>query len=163
MAIGGRKPLPAENKQTRGNPGGRAIPETPRFSPGDNLAPPERWPISDPEKPETVGKDYERQEWGRIVGELVLAGIAKSVHQGGLEMICQLYAMMNRAADDKKPADFRLAAAEYRKAQNEYGLTPASAGRVGFIGGQGKGKGKGKDADEDPAAEFDGPRLVKPA
>ena len=50
----------------------------------------------------------------------------------------------------------RMQAGEYRKALAEFGLTAASAGRVGFLGGAGKPEGE-----DDPTAEFFGPRLAK--
>ena len=147
MAIGGRKPLPAEDKEARGNPGGRPIPDTPNFTPGSDLAPPKRWK----KKP-----GYEREEWDRIVPELQTCGIAKAIHQGMLEKICELYAASVLLYQAKDYAGSRMAVGEYRKALNEFGLTAASAGRVGFLGGD-----AAKKEEADPTAEFFGrPKLA---
>lgn len=145
MAVRGRKPKPAEQKEATGNPGHRPIPETPQFSPGDKLQPPRRWPK----------RGQERVEWARIVPDLQKAGIAKAVHQGVLEKICELYAASVELYKQKDYAGMRLQTSEYRKALNEFGLTAASAGRVGFLGGS------GDHGNEDPADEFfSKPRLV---
>lgn len=134
-----------------GNPGHRPIPETPNFTPGDNLRPPDRWPAVN----ETKTEGFERQEWVRIVPDLVKAGIAKAVHQGVLEKICELYAASVTLYEAKDYAGARMQTAEYRKALNECGLTPASAGRVGFLGGS------GANGDENEGDEFfKKPRLV---
>lgn len=146
MAVRGRKPKPAEQKQAMGNPGKRPIPEQPVFTPGTKLAPPRRWP----KRP-----GYERQEWDRIVPDLQRAGIAKAVHQGVLEKICELYAASVILYREKDYSGSRLQASEYRKALNEFGLTAASAGRVGFLGGA------GDHGSNDPADEFfPGPQLA---
>ena len=146
MAVGGRKPVPAETKVATGNPGNRPIPETPDFAPGTDLAPPRWWKES---------PGYELMEWKRIVPQLQKCGIAKAVHQGPLEKICQLYAASVVLYEKEDYGSARMQDAEYRKALNEFGLTPASAGRVGFLGGSGPD-------DIDPTDEFfDGPRLAK--
>ena len=145
MAPRGAKPRPAEDKAARGNPGKRPIAPTPPFAPGDTLAPPKRW----------KAKGQERQEWQRIVPELQRVGIAKMVHQGVLEKICELYAASVKLYEDRDYTGARMQSAEYRKALNEFGLTAASAGRVGFLGGEGRDH-------QDPADEFfTGPRLAK--
>jgi hypothetical protein len=142
MATAGRKPKPAADKRTRGNPGNRPIPPEPDFAGGDTLGPPKRWPA----------EGYEREEWNRIVPELVRCKIAKAVHQGALEKICELYASGVELYERKDYTGSRMAAGEYRKALNEFGLTAASAGRVGTQGSHG---------DKDPAeAFFSGPRAV---
>lgn len=142
MAVRGRKPKPAATKKATGNPGHRPIAEGPSFSSGENLAPPKRW----------RAKGYEREEWYRIVPELQRVQIAKAVHQGILEKICELYAASVTLYKKKLYTDSRLQSAEYRKALNEFGLTAASAGRVG---------GQGTHGHEDPSDEFfTGPRLA---
>ena len=142
MAVRGRKPKPAEMKHLTGNPGKRKIPEAPAFADGSSLAPPKRW----------KARGYERQEWDRIVPELQRLGIAKAVHQGALEKICELYAVSVKLYEREDYTGARMAAAEYRKALNEFGLTAASAARV-TIGA--------RNDDEDPEAEFfTGPRPV---
>lgn len=143
MATSGRKPKSAADKRTRGNPGRRPIPPEPAFTSGEGvLCPPDRW----------AAKGYEREEWNRIVPELVRCKIAKAVHQGELEKICELYAAGVELYERKDYTGSRMQADAYRKALNEFGLTAASAGRVGVQGSHG---------DEDPAeAFFSGPRAV---
>ena len=93
-----------------------------------------------------------RVEWDRIVPELQRCRIAKAVHQGALEKICELYAAGVVLYKQRDFTGSRMQAAEYRKALNEFGLTAASAGRVG---------GTGDHGDTDPADEFfPGPRLA---
>lgn len=143
MATAGRKPKPAADKRARGNPGNRPIPPEPKFSGGDVLRAPKRWPK----------KGQEREEWDRIVPELVRCNIAKSVHQGPLEKICELYAAGVELYEEKDYTGARMAASEYRKALNEFGLTAASAGRVGV---------QESNDNKDPAeAYFSGPRAVE--
>jgi hypothetical protein len=61
MAVRGRKPKPKAVKEATGNPGRRPIADEPAFTDGSKLAPPAKWtPLG-----------YERQEWDRIVPELV--------------------------------------------------------------------------------------------
>lgn len=146
MAIRGRKPKPAEVRSATNNPGHRPIREEPQFTPGDNLQPPRRWPK----------RGGEREEWGRIVGDLQIAGIARMVHQGALEKICELYAAGVILYKQKDYQGARLQSAEYRKALNEFGLTAASASRVGRYGGGGGDKGKPDEEEE----FFPGPRAV---
>ena len=142
MAVRGRKPKPGAVKRATGNPGKRAIAPEPAFSDGSKLAPPAKWPA--------LG--YERQEWDRIVPELVRCGIAKAVHQGALEKICERYAASTTLYERLDYTGARQESEAYRKALNEFGLTAASAGRVGGIGA---------DANQDPAADyFTGPKAV---
>jgi hypothetical protein len=131
------------HKLVTGNRGRRPIPAVPAFAPGTNLAPPRRWKAGGPE----------REEWGRIVPELQRLGIAKSVHQGLLELICELYAASAALFRKGHVTSARAQAAEYRKALSEFGLTAASAGRV---------SGTPDDGEENPADQFfSGPRLAK--
>lgn len=146
MAIRGRKPKPRAEKLTTGNPGHRPIREEPQFTPGNNLQPPKRWPKN----------GREREEWNRIVPDLQRAGIAKMIHQGILEKICELYAASVILYRQKDYMGARQQTAEYRKALNEFGLTAASASRVGWYGGHGKGKNE-----ESEEEFFTGPRAVK--
>lgn len=140
MAVRGTKPKPAETKHLTGNPGRRPIVEGPAFAAGELVCP--KW-FSTPE----------REEWGRIVPELQRVGVAKGIHQGSLEGICVLYGAWRKSRKDKDFQQARMSYDTYRKALNEFGLTAASAGRVGQPGGHGN---------EDPADEFfSGPRLAK--
>jgi phage terminase small subunit len=140
MAVRGRKPKPADAKRVAGNPGKRALPKNePRFSDGGLAAP-------DWFTPE------ELEEWNRIVPELQVCNVAKGIHQGDLEGICVLYGQWRTARSKADAKEARLTYDAYRKARNEFGLTPASAGRVASIGA---------NDDDDPAAEFfTGPRAV---
>lgn len=144
MAIRGRKPKPAEEKRVTGNPGRRPIPEAPKFTSGDGLQPPRHW----------SKRGKEREEWSRIVPDLQRAGIAKMVHQGVLEKICELYAASHTLYKQKDYQGARLQSDSYRKALNEFGLTAASAGRVGWFGGGGN---REENAEEE---FFTGPRAV---
>ena len=145
MAIRGRKPKPTAQKRVLGNPGKRALPENePVFTDGSRLAPPKRWPKNK--------KGSERDEWSRIVPELVRVGVAKAVHQGALEKICELYAASVLLYERQDFTGSRMQAEAYRKALNEFGLTAASATRVSST--------KGND-DQDPEEEFfTGPQAV---
>ena len=136
----GGKPKPAEIKELLGNPGHRPIQEVPVFVAGGLAAP--KWFSA-----------VEREEWSRIVPELERVGIAKAVHQGSLEGICVLYGAWRKSRKDKHMQQARMSFDAYRKALNEFGLTAASAGRVGFTSGANENK--------DPAQEFFEPRLVK--
>jgi hypothetical protein len=142
MGIRGRKPTSSQRKRITGNPGGRPIPAMPEFSPGDQLRPPRRWPM----------KGQERVEWARLVPDLQRCGIAKAIHQGLLEKVCELYAAGVVLYRKKDYAGARMQAVEFRKALAEFGGTPSSAGRVGFLGGSG--------AQADSEDEFFGPKLV---
>ena len=136
MAIRGRKPKPGALKAATGNPGRRAIaPEVPFASGEGVLAPPAHW----------VAEGYERLEWNRIVPELVRCRIAKAIHQGALEGICERYAAATRLYQIGQFSGARQESEAHRKALNEFGLTPASAGRVGAVGG---------DGEKDPAESF---------
>lgn len=142
VATRGRKPKPAAQKRATGNPGRRPVAPEPDFASGAALAPPARWPA----------EGQEREEWGRIVPELVRCEIAKAVHQGALEKICELYAASVTLYGRHDYTGARMQAEAYRKALNEFGLTAASAGRVG---------GTGANGNEDPAeAFFTGPKAV---
>lgn len=136
----GRRPLPPDDKRLRGNPGRRPIPEAPAFAPGDSLEPPRRW----------KSKGLERLEWGRIVPELQRLRIAKAVHQGLLEAICQTYSASVRLYRMGDNRGFRLQAETYRKLLGEMGMTPI---RPGGVGG-------GSPADDAEAEFFQGPRLA---
>jgi len=140
MAIGGRKPKPTAQKIATGNPGRRPLPKNEaRFAVGALNAP--AW-----------FDLHEREEWERIVPELQANGIAKGVHQGDLEGICVLYGRFRDAREEGDAKEMRLSFDAYRKARNEFGLTPASAARVPAIT---------EDGDTDPAEEFfKGPRLA---
>lgn len=145
MAVAGRKPKPTAVKKATGNPGKRPLPKAePEFAAGDGLKAPGRWP---------KGKDgHERAEWKRIVPELQRTGVAKAVHQGALEKICELYAASVVLYERQDFTGARMQADAYRKALNEFGLTAASAGRV---------SGKEDGGDQDPAEEFfTGPKAV---
>ena len=139
MATRGRKPKAAAIKRTTGNPGNRPILEEVPFGGLSSIAPP-RW----------MNK-WEKEEWDRIVPELVELGIAKSVNEGALQGICTLYAQWRKARKERDQKEMRLTYDAYRKALNEFGLTAASAARVGGTG-----------ANDDPAERFfTGPRAVK--
>ena len=141
MAPRGRKPKPALLKRVSGNPGKRQIPEEPDFTSGEKLAPPKRW----------KARGQERVEWERIVPELVRCGIAKAVHQGLLEIICEFYAASVLLYSREDFTGYRMQAEAYRRALNEFGLTAASAGRVGGATALG--------TIDDEAEDFFGPRL----
>jgi phage terminase small subunit len=142
MAVRGRKPKPTAVKRATGNPGRRPLPEAePEFAE----------PAAEDLTPPAWLSEYEREEWGRIVPELVRVGLVRSVHLSALGIICGLYANYRTLRDRNDFTGARMAAAEYRKSLNEFGLTPASAGRV-----QGTGA---DDSNEDPTAKFFGPKL----
>lgn len=88
--------------------------------------------------------------------ELVRCNIAKLVHQGELEAICELYAARVKLYEDENFSGARMVAAEYRKALNEFGLTAASAGRVGGATAIGTEDDEGEEF-------FTGPQRDNPA
>ncbi len=138
----GRKPTSSEIKRVAGNPGKRRIINGPAFSDGESLAPPDRWPTD----------GLERAEWARLVPELVRCGVAKSVHQGLLEILCELHAAVVTLYGREHFSSARMAASEYRKTLGEFGLTPANAPRV--EGAMALGN------TDDDAEEFFGPKPV---
>ena len=75
------------------------------------------------------------------------------MHQGALEVICELYAAGVHLWEREDHTGRRMVAAEYRKACNEFGLTAASAGRVGGATAIG-------NKDEDAEEFFTGPQAV---
>jgi len=143
MAVRGRKPTPPQAKQARGTTRADRLQDSPDFKGGESLQPPKRW----------SPKGFEREEWNRIVPELVRCNIAKAVHQGALEKICEVYAASVRLYKQRDYTGHRQAAEAYRKSLNEFGLTAASAGRVG---------GASAIGNEDDKAEgfFTGPKAV---
>lgn len=144
MAVRGRKPTPPEAKAARGTQRADRPQDAPDFKSGEGaLKPPTRWKKGGPE----------REEWDRIVPELVRCHIAKAVHQGALEKICELYASGVVLYERQDYTQSRMIAAEYRKALNEFGLTAASAGRVGGASALGS-------EDEEAEGFFTGPKAV---
>ena len=135
MATRGRKPKPSALKVVTGNPGKRALPEDePEFTEGD-VAPP-AWLD---ERERSWRLDF-LAEWERIVGQLGDWATVGEVNQGMLEGICTLYATYVAAAKSKDNTEMRQSFESYRKALNEFGLTPASKARVATPTKQPKGK-----------------------
>lgn len=132
----------ASKREQRTVAGARRGDRGPAFAAG-GLAPP-KW-----------FKAAELEEWARIVPELQRVGVARGIHQGALEGICMLYASGRSLMKAGDVRGARLAANAYRLALGDFGLTPATAGRVGILGGTGA-----RD-DDDPGGEFfGGPRLA---
>jgi len=121
------RPTPAEVKRATGNPGHRPVSEAPDFAPGVELAPPSRWPEA----------GHERAEWLRLVPDLQRCGIAKAIHQGLLERVCELYAAGVELYAKADYSGHLKVAMGYRISLTELGCTPSSAGRIGFLGGSG--------------------------
>ncbi len=124
MAVRGRKPKPAELRLLTGNPGKRAIPEGVGDFAG-SLTP----PVWIDEKPKPFRLDF-LAEWGRVTRQLLAWGVAGEVNQGAIEGVCALYAQAIQAAKNGDATEMRQSYDAYRKALNEFGLTPASKGRV---------------------------------
>lgn len=140
MAVRGKKPRPSHLKAIEGTARADRTPENePEFTPGE-VKPPD-W-IHD-----TILRVDFLREWERIVGQLREWDALAEVNQGAIEGICTLYAQAVRAAKLGESTEARQSFDGYRKALNEFGLTPASKGRSG-----GNGKSKAKD----PADKFFG-------
>jgi phage terminase small subunit len=138
MAVRGKKPRPSHLKAVEGTARASRTPENePEFTAGE-LVPPD-WINDTP-----LRVDFLR-EWERITRQLRDWGTLAEVNQGAVEGICMSYAKMVRAAKLGDDAESRQSFDGYRKALNEFGLTPASKGR--------SGSGGGKKA-KDPADEF---------
>ena len=131
----GRKPKPTDLKVVTGNPGKRALPENEaQFDEGEVAAP--EW-IDERERSWRLAF---LAEWGRIVAQLDSWSVIGEVNQGMLEGICSLYATYVTAARSKDTVEMRQSFEAYRKALNEFGLTPASKGRVATESAKPKGK-----------------------
>lgn len=102
-----------------GNPGRRPLPDGPVPFPTGDIAEPPEW----------FG-EFAREEWARLMPPLLALGIARGVHRGAIQGICILYHAWRKRVDDEDPTKMRLAYDAYRKALNEFGLTPASATRI---------------------------------
>lgn len=141
MAVRGRKPKPTGLKLITGNPGRRELPESEEdFTPGDLVLP--SWLD---EKERTYRTDFV-EEWDRIVSQLQDWGIIGKVNAGAVEGICVLFANFRRAVRNSESAEARQTIDGYRKALNEFGLTPASKARVAT--------GKGKKPQSKAASYF---------
>jgi phage terminase small subunit len=121
MANRGRKSDPAPLKLLKGNPGKREIPQEPAFSTGELIAP--SWM-----------KGPALEEWNRIVPELSKLGLARNVSYSNLVGLCRHYACAIRAMKKSDIVQERNSWEAYRKASNEFGLTPATAGKAGAAG-----------------------------
>lgn len=138
MAVRGRKPKPRTLKLVTGNPGKRELPTNePEFTSATKLGPP-AWL-----KRSNLRTDFMR-EWGRVTKQLEDWDILGEVNQGAIEGLCLLYAQATRAAKNGDTREARQSFDAYRKALNEFGLTPASKGRVGT--GEGKKPAESKAA-----------------
>lgn len=126
MAIRGRKPKPAKLKLIAGNPGKREIAGEPGFETGAIALP--EW-IADPEY---AGRrmHFER-EWRRVMPGLLAIDLVRPIQAGAAETLCSHYAQAVWSALKGDVKEARLSFEAYRKTCNEFGLTPASAGRVG--------------------------------
>ena len=143
----GRKPKPAAEKRLLGNPGKRPIPDEPDFAAGESLTPPKKW----------SSRSHERREWDRLIPELVRCGVARSLHQGLLEKVCQLYAASERLYEKGDYQGVRMAVGEYRKLLAEFGATPTTASRVRGATAIGSVDRKEEDFFEE---FFNGPKRV---
>lgn len=128
MAIRGRKPKPAELKLMTGNPGRRPIAESVGEFTGALLMP--SW-IEDKPKPYQAAFIA---EWNRITRQLEAWAIVGEVNQGLIEGVSALYAQAIQATTNGEGTEARQSFDAYRKALNEFGLTPASKGRVNSNG-----------------------------
>lgn len=135
MAVRGRKSKPPELKILTGNPGRRPVQES--VAPFEGAVTPPTWI-------DEKSKDYRLDflaEWERITKQLTAWDVIGNVNQGALEAVCALYAQGVKAAKDGDATEVRQSFDTYRKALNEFGLTPASKGRVS-VGAREKAKSK---------------------
>ena len=159
MARSGSKRKSAAQKEIEGNRGKRPIPAEPEFQDGLGvLKSPRRWGRArDGKKADRI----EFEEWDRIVPELIACGIAKSVHQGPLEKLCELYAAATREYIAGEYSRFRHTVNAYRLALTEFGLTPAAAPGLGNPGLLPAAPGKPKaEVSDTPDDRFFGPKKV---
>ncbi|MEQ1573622.1 MAG: hypothetical protein ABL993_05190 [Vicinamibacterales bacterium] len=121
----GRPKKPTELKVLAGTPGRRPLPENEAQFTAGEIAPP-AW-LDDREKPWRISF---LAEWERITAQLRTWAVIGEVNQGALEGICSCYASFVDAAKSRNNVEMRQAFEAYRKALTEFGLTPASKGRV---------------------------------
>lgn len=136
MAPPGRKPKPAAQRRREGNPGKRPIKE-PAFE-----------PEGEPEPPTFLSASA-REEWERVVPELVASGIAKRAHTAGLTAMCVHWGLAEDARQVIEEeglveagstgqmvqhpliGTYVQAIGGYLKIATEFGLTPSAATRIG--------------------------------
>lgn len=135
----GRKQTPADLKLLAGNPGKRPINRGPDFKSGA------------PECPAWLPEDA-RDEWARITEELVRLGVLALVDMPALSAYCGAWYLYKRAMDDIQKNGLTLAnhtkygtvhkknpavnvadraMMQIRGLGSEFGLTPASRGKIG--------------------------------
>lgn len=115
----GRRPKPTKLKLLTGNPGKRELnADEPQFTPADDLEAP-KWM-----------KGPALEEWNRIVTELSKLGMLSVINTGALTGLCVLFGNAIRASRTGNASEARNSWDGYRKYCNDFGLTPASAGRV---------------------------------
>jgi phage terminase small subunit len=124
MAVRGRKPKPADLRLMAGNAGKRPIPESVGDFDGLPVLP--AWVD---EKAPAFKADF-LGEWNRVTRQLEAWGVMGEVNQGGIEGLCAMYAQFVQASKNGDATEARQSYDAYRKALNEFGLTPACKGRV---------------------------------
>ena len=129
MATRGRKPKPAQLKVIAGNPGKRPIQSSPELPAGAMELP--AW-IDDPEY--AARRAHFIREWERVMPGLEAIQVVRPVQAGAAETLCHHYAQAVSSSLRGDHKEARLSWEAYRKTCNEFGLTPASAGRVGTEG-----------------------------
>lgn len=136
MAVRGRKSKPAELKLMTGNPGRRPLQDDAGDFDGTVVLP--SWVENKPKPYQTAFLG----EWNRVTRQLESWGVIGEVNQGLIEGVCALYAQSILASITGNDTESRQSIDAYRKALNEFGLTPACKGRVNA--GTGKAKKESK-------------------
>lgn len=117
MAIRGNRPKPTALKLLAGNPSGRPI---------NDLEPKASGPIGD--CPEWFPAEA-KEEWGRIVPEMVRLGVFAGIDRAVIEGHCLTYADMIRTAKAGEPLRATVLA-QLRFYASELGLSPTSRMRL---------------------------------
>uniref|UniRef100_A0A6M3K3R3 Putative terminase n=1 Tax=viral metagenome TaxID=1070528 RepID=A0A6M3K3R3_9ZZZZ len=153
MPKTGPKPQPTALKKLRGNPGRRPLPKNePATGKYARVPPPPRYLDR-----------YGKNEWRRVAGQLLKAGLLTKVDRSALSAYCACYSTWLNAQDQikkhgvlvKAPSGFPMqspylaisnkALEQMLKFLVEFGMTPSSRARV---------KADKPEEKKDPLAEF---------
>lgn len=134
MTTRGRKPKPAAQRRAEGNPGKRPIHDAWQ---GEGV----------PEPPAFLGP-IAREEWDRVVPELVRAGLASRVSSGSLTALCTAWGIAEHArllldeeglveegstgqlVESPLVGTYLKAITTYMRIATEFGMTASAAMRV---------------------------------
>ena len=154
----GRKPKPTALKALAGFPGKRAVNHAePKFPAPAEVPPP----------PNFLNKRA-KAEWTRVAGELLAAGILTTIDTAALASYCSWWALFAQASEElensglvqtadsgyESPSAWvslkKQASEQMHKFMTEFGLTPASRGRIKVM----------PPEEKDPFEEFLGDAVI---